>query len=297
MTSKLTALIIIIISTMIVSTIQAQHNLPPPQNNNSRQGGANLAEGKGQSTSLEVTYIANEGFLVSYGEKHVLIDAIHENPWGYLSTPKDVFQKMVDKESPFSDIDLLLFTHAHRDHFEPEMMTEVLLQHPESMLISSQEVNDELRKAAGPDYRKLYSQVKSVNLGWNEKEYMIENGLDINVLGVNHGTIFDMSMTLTFLLEMGGSKIYFLSDLNPASNVDYFKTFQLQREGIDILFCDSYFLSDSMGQEILKNYIQPKEIIVMHIRPDELESISREVLELYPKAIIFKKPMEKRIFN
>lgn len=50
--------------------------------------------------TIRVTYIANDGFLVSAGGKNVLIDALVDNPWGYDNTPEDAFRAMLGLERP-----------------------------------------------------------------------------------------------------------------------------------------------------------------------------------------------------
>ena len=57
-------------------------------------GQAAPEESAGAPTPLEVTYIANEGFLISVGSSKVLIDALHENPWAYENTPEGAMAAM-----------------------------------------------------------------------------------------------------------------------------------------------------------------------------------------------------------
>ena len=67
-----------------------------------------------EAPTLEIIYIANEGFMLSSGTKKVLIDALQKNRWDYHSTPEDVINKMNNAQPPFDNIDLLLVS---RDNF------------------------------------------------------------------------------------------------------------------------------------------------------------------------------------
>jgi L-ascorbate metabolism protein UlaG (beta-lactamase superfamily) len=63
---------------------------------------------------VEITFIANEGFLLTDGSRKVLVDAIFSEGSGNFTTPlADVLTQERDATSPFDSVDFLLSTH-HR---------------------------------------------------------------------------------------------------------------------------------------------------------------------------------------
>src|SRR5215216_4933342 len=69
-------------------------------------------------TGLEITYIANEGVLISSGDKQVLIDGLHrEYQRDYAFLPAAQREKIENAKAPFDKIDLILVSHTHLDHF------------------------------------------------------------------------------------------------------------------------------------------------------------------------------------
>ena len=61
---------------------------------------------------LKVTYIANEGFLISSANKKVLIDALFGSGYSHYLTPsEEIHKKMVNAQPPFNDVDLVLVIH------------------------------------------------------------------------------------------------------------------------------------------------------------------------------------------
>jgi len=59
--------------------------------------------------TLEITYIANEGVLVSSGDKQVLIDGLHrEYQPAYAFLPPAQREKIETAKVPFDQIDLIL---------------------------------------------------------------------------------------------------------------------------------------------------------------------------------------------
>ena len=96
-----------------------------------------------QAPSVEITYIANEGVLISSGGKQVLIDGLHRE-YGpeYAFLPTAERDKIENAKAPFDAIDLILVSHRHLDHFHPESVGLHLQNSPRAFLVSSQQVVD-----------------------------------------------------------------------------------------------------------------------------------------------------------
>ena len=78
-------------------------------------------------STLRITLIANAGLLMTYRGTTLMIDGIYGregHPFSNLSP--EVWREMLGSEDRFKKVDYLLFTHAHPDHFSPEMTGEFL---------------------------------------------------------------------------------------------------------------------------------------------------------------------------
>jgi ankyrin repeat protein len=246
---------------------------------------------------VEVTYISNDGFLITSQTINVLVDSLIKNPYGYSDTPDKVFDDMVNTRPPFERIDLLLFSHAHRDHFEPEMAAKFLMIHPETTLVGNEIVYKELKEAAGDDFPKISARVKNINPEWGTIVEETINGVDCQIFPVNHGMPERPYVTLAFILHMDGLKVLHMGDIYGPSNEDYFRAFQLQKLNIDIAFIDPFFLLDKVGQQMAKEFIQPKQIIPMHMRDNEIEKYVRLLRDSYDNINAFRECLEKKIFE
>jgi len=244
-----------------------------------------------------ITYIANEGFLISSKTKNILVDALFKNPYGYQDTPDEVLEKMVRSQPPFDRIDLMLFSHAHRDHFEPNVALKVLTSHPETILVGNEAVCKELKEAAGEGFAKLSPRVKNINPEWGTIIQETINGIDLKIFPVNHSTPDRPYMTLAYILNMEGTKVLHLGDIYPPANEKYFRAFQLQQENIAIAFIDPFFLLDETGKQMAADFIQPKQIVPMHMRPNEVGKYTRDLNKLYPNINVFWESMEKKLFE
>ncbi len=86
-----------------------------------------------------------------------------------------------------------------------------------------------------------------------------------------------------------------LADEIVGMNVENIKAADLARDGIDIAFADRMFLADSVGQYLMKEYIKPAHIILVHARPEELDSAESGLRPFHPNLIIFMDQMEKKV--
>jgi ankyrin repeat protein/L-ascorbate metabolism protein UlaG (beta-lactamase superfamily) len=244
-----------------------------------------------------ITYISNDGFLITSETKVVVVDALIKNPWGYSNTPDKVFDDMASARPPFERIDLLLFSHAHRDHFEPEMAAKVLMGHPETILVGNEIVFNELKEAAGDDFPKISARVKNTNPEWGTIVEETINGVNLKIFPVNHAMPERPYVTLAYLMDMDGVDVLHMGDIYAPSNEEYFRTFQLQMLEIDVAFIDPFFLLDKIGQQMAKEFIQPKRIVPMHMREYEIEKYARSLRNFYNNIHVFYECLEKKFFQ
>lgn len=248
-----------------------------------------------QDESLEITYIANAGVFITFGEKKVLIDAHHYrgNPY-YERVPWNRLEKMVNGLNPFDRVDLILATHLHADHFDAVSVGKHLLYNPTTKFLASEQMTSLIEKEFS-DYSKIEKRIKTVTPGWkffNETEF---DGIAIKVLAMKHGSKrFEDIQNMGYLLRIGKYKLLHIGDAD--ATVENFETFKLPVEGIDFAFIPYWFLTHKPYNQIVDQYIQPGRIMALHIPPEEADEIARKVRDGYPDAIVFTKPLQKVSF-
>ena len=248
-----------------------------------------------QSSTGEITYIANEGVLISSAGKQVLIDGLHrEYAPDYACLPPADREKIETAKAPFDKIDLVLVSHRHLDHFHGESVGLHLLHNPKAWLVSSQQVVDEVEKNF-KDFQAIRARVTAATPPWREKVAMKVAGIDFDILGLRHGTgRHAMIQNLGHVVRLGGKKLLHIGDAD--ISVENFEKFNLDEEGIDIAFLHFWFLLSPEGQTIIKEHIKPKQIIAVHISPDQGERVAAQIKQLFPGAIAFTTLLEKRTF-
>ena len=251
--------------------------------------------------AISVTYIANEGFLVENGGKKVLMDALFDSGYGlFLTPPSDVLRQLTEARGPFADVDLLLITHQHDDHFNPKLVIAHMRNNPRCRLIAHQQVVDRLRKEEG--FAQIQDRVHEINLDFGAHEHVTVNGIAVDILCLAHmpriqngKDIYEGIRNLAFMVELGGIRFCHLGDATVEDNLAFLNAYPFDAAPVDVLFL-GYFNQSPAAQEFVKRKIKPGQIIVMHVPPAELAEQSGKIREAYPHAFVFERSMEQLSF-
>lgn len=251
----------------------------------------------GGPASVEITYIANEGFMIAGGGKKILIDAVHHNPWGYPSTGGRVFSMMCGNRPPFDGIDVCVASHAHADHVLTRMAAELLERNDRIVYVSSPMAYDSMKTVAGEGFARIGDRVVSVDPEWSDFEELELGGIPFGFFGIDHaGPGQTPYKTLATVFDIGGVRLAHLADQAAPSSEEYYKSVDLKKRGVDVVFADRFFLSDSIGQYLMREYIDPEYIIVMHLRDEEVDTAEEELAPLYPNTVVFRDQLEMKVF-
>ena len=247
------------------------------------------------TTNLSVKYIANEGVLISSGGKIVLIDGLHrEYEPDYLFPPSDLLESLENAKSPYDKINLLLVSHLHLDHFHPLSIGLHLKNNPQAKLFSSRQIISEVSKNFS-EYDKIRPQMTEI-IHELKKSYEInQDGIKVRFLGLRHGSErFKEIQNFGHLIEIGGKKLLHIGDAEMTA--ENFSAFELQKEKIDVAFIPYWFLLSENGRNLVKEQFAPKQIIAVHIPPNEAEEISAKFKKEIPEVFLFTKVLEEKSF-
>lgn len=253
------------------------------------------SEALSQPPTVEITYIANEGVLISSGGKQVLIDGLHRE-YGpeYAFLPAAEREKIETAKAPFDQIDLVLVSHRHLDHFHPESIGRHLQHNSKAVLVSSQQVVDEVEKNF-KDFQVIRSRVTAATPPWKERVAMRVAGVDFEILRLRHGTGRNAEIqNLGHIIKIGGKKLLHVGDADTA--VENVEKFNLDEEGIDIAFLPDWFLLGTEGQSLVREHIKPRQIIAVHVSPADGEKVAAQIRQAFPGAIAFTTMLEKKQF-
>ena len=243
-----------------------------------------------QEKYLKIIYIANAGFLIEYNSKKILIDALHSWP-NFESTPDEVWSGLLNNKPPFNDIDLILVTHDHADHFGPKIVKFVMSRQKNAVLIAPPNAVESLINIDMDGFGKISDkQIRSIDLQIGDVIELSENSVDLKIFGLDHGGPSNM-INFAFLIKIDDKTLFHKGDSEV--NDEFFESNNFSAEKIDILFAQEY--AERLNKIIVQT--KPNHIVYQHIRPMDFVNLSKTIRENHPDIIIFEKPMENRVFK
>jgi len=184
---------------------------------------------------VKITYISNEGFMIEYNNKCILVDAIHRGeypPYDLISA--EILKKMQNASPPFDKVDLILVTHHHYDHYDPYSTILHLKNNPKAILISTDYVISSLEEHFQEVYLDIEDQIRSYSIEPDSKISLEFNGIKLRILGLPHaeylvkneetGKYYNIHETvqhLAFLVEIAEKKILHIGDAVPKTGRRY----------------------------------------------------------------------------
>ena len=127
---------------------------------------------------VTITYLANEGVLLSSGSTRVLIDAFFLRYGPEYAIPADSTQSALARAlAPFDSVDLVLVTHRHGDHLHPDPLAGHLSANPGATLLASQQVIDSMRHV--PGVARLAPRMVARTMAPGTRRRALVNGLPV----------------------------------------------------------------------------------------------------------------------
>lgn len=265
-------------------------------------------------SSVQITYIANEGFLIESAHKKILVDALFgEKAMSFCDNPEEeTLRDMIAARGEFSDVDLVAVTHRHRDHLFAPFVAGHLSANPAAGFLSCQQTVELL--AEEEEYEKFSEQVIEVTPDSLMYKDTVIHDIGVRVYRLVHGPYLvedpntglsidrhQNIQNLGFLFNVGGVKVFHCGDSSPRCIEDY-EHFRLDREGIDIAIMGRGFLASTtgLGVEILRDLVKADHIVLMHIHQDQnpyYKDVAKQVEDEFPSVTIFEKLMDSKTFT
>lgn len=263
--------------------------------------------------NVEITYIANEGFLIKAGDKKVLIDALFgDKDYGFCDIPTETTMNAILKnEGNYKNIDLITTTHAHVDHSYPPFVIEHLINNTKGKFISCKQTFDVLKKQE--NYEKVKDKLIEITPEYSTCSDTNINGIGVRVYRLAHGPYYTIDsvsgekvnrhqnvQNVGFLFNIDGIKVFHSGDSDENGITEY-EHFRLDKEDIDIAFLGRGFIlkPGCKGYEIAKNYIKAKNIVLMHIHHYEyyeFKEAASQLKNVLGHIKIFKNKMESETY-
>jgi L-ascorbate metabolism protein UlaG (beta-lactamase superfamily) len=217
--------------------------------------------GQGDSATLQITYLGNEGFLVQAEGRAVLLDALFgDGLEGYPVVPADLRAELEAALPPFDQVRLVTASHYHGDHFDPYAVVRFLVSAPEATFLSTGQAADLLRVPAtrAGVASGRYVAVQPPEGEWRER---VIAGIPVVVFDLHHGRSRDVR-NLGVLVDLDGVRVLHLGDTE-ATLADL-GVYDLPERGVDVALVPYWHLLSEEGRHRIRKGVSAGIIVPMH---------------------------------
>ena len=252
--------------------------------------GALLAQEPAAPPPVEVTYLANEGFLIRAGEQAVLIDAFVAEPYSlYRALTPEMRRQLEAAEGPFAGVDLALTSHHHRDHWQVEPARRFLDAAPGCSFASSAQVVGELGadgwERAGDDGAPPHP----VRLAPGETEVLERDGLGVELLHLSHGTGRHAKVqNLGHLITIAGRRLLHVGDA--AVEEANFAPYRLAERDLDLAFVPFWYFLSPEGQQLVRRHFAGARLVACHVPDADRDEVAALLAKDWPEAVLLRDP-------
>lgn len=224
---------------------------------------------------MKITWLGQAGFLFETLNRKILIDPYLSNSVEKVQ-PQNRRRVMIDERFLEIKPDVIVLTHNHLDHTDPETLVHYLKENASVTVLASQNAYENVRKfgALGNNY-----------VCFNEGSIWTESGLKFSAIKAEHSD----SHAIGVIINYQGKNYYHTGDT--LYNEKIFS--QLNNKNIDVLFLPINGVGNNMNVEdaiAFAKRVSPEVVIPMHF--GMFDDIKPPIL--YFKTII---PKEYQMFE
>ncbi|MBI4878809.1 MAG: MBL fold metallo-hydrolase [Planctomycetes bacterium] len=274
--------------------------------------GAGCAAPVENDQPLAVTYLANEGFLIESGSTKLLIDALFDDETiEYCDVPDSALRaRMEAAQGLFSDVDLVLVTHAHVDHFDPRCVLAHLRSNARATLVCPSPAAAAMQAERLGD-SETAQRTRAPALEPGRSVDLVENEIRLTAMRLRHGRYLVMDEetgrqydrhekveNLAYLVDLGRWRILHLGDAALLQNEDLLEGLKLNERSLDLAFVQCHS-RDAESVRILSDLIAPTQVVWMHLPAERQrkEALGAFLAQAWPGSSVFLEPLETRTFS
>ncbi|MDX1661334.1 MAG: MBL fold metallo-hydrolase [Gemmatimonadota bacterium] len=235
-----------------------------------------VADPPGERWAPYVEYLANEGVLVTAGDRMALIDGLFGDGLpSYPVVEPAVRDSLERAQGRFAEIHAILVTHVHRDHFDARAIARHLEANPEARLVAPSQAVDTLR-AEIEHSAAILDRVDAVRLDPGETALLRVGGFEIRAIGLVHPPSRNEPVELVgYRVETNGYAIGHIGDASLTP--DELEPFI----GVDLLLAPWWVLTGAEGARRLAA-VGADRVAAFHLG---LETAASEVEERLSEGV------------
>lgn len=222
---------------------------------------------------MKVTWLGQAGLLFETGGLKIMIDPYLSDSVEKIN-PKNYRRVAVDESLFEIKPDMMIFTHCHLDHYDPETVERFITKDSEMLVLAPSSVWGEVRKIGGENNYVQFDRHTS----WTE------GGVRFTAVRAVHSDVFAIGV----LLEAEGKTYYITGDT--LYNEEIFQDIPSE---IDVVFLPVNGVGNNMNMTDAEQFAQrihAKSVVPIHVgmfdemKPEDFVCEGRRTLNMYQET-------------
>ena len=203
---------------------------------------------------LKISEVLNAGVLIEANNTKILIDGIHfTKAFEWSSIDENLMHQIIHTNKNFQNINFLLFSHQHSDHFDKEKTLEYIEYNDVEKLIMCDFSNEELEENEMLEELKSdFFDIGTINLAHVKINYFKTKHLKNEQYGINH---------YSFIINVHNKNILYLgdADFGKKETLEPLKDYK-----IDVIIAPFIIATTVLGIKYI-NETNPDLLILNHL--------------------------------
>lgn len=216
---------------------------------------------------VSIQFLANSGVAVQYGLRRFLVDGIYGKNRFFTPPLKEIQKAVFGMDSPYRDMDYVLHTHRHTDHFSAAYLDEYAANNAVRRIFvprSGPDPQSFLEDRAGLPKATRLGVLQEVELEPGQHaSWQLETDCAVTYCRcrhLDHGT-YPAVLHCAVLLTLGDRQLLFAADADPSEeNAALFSSLG----PLSAVFITPLFFVHPDGRKMLQR-LAPKRIVLYHI--------------------------------
>jgi len=244
-----------------------------------------------------VQQLANEGFILSDGKStRVMVDGMVVEPYSvYGGLPPELIPAFNSATGPFADINMILVSHQHHDHNQPENACQFMQKSTKAILATSSQVVDLMREKCR-EFVLTSPRIQIIDPQYDQMETLKVGDASVNIFLLSHGGgKYAHLNNYGHLIELGGVRILHIGDA--AMEQADFKRAAVADMKVDVALIPFWYFQPGPGGGMVRRYLTAKHMIATHIPPGEMAEVKEYLKVEYPKVLILENVLDEARFG
>jgi len=242
----------------------------------------------GIAQTLELWPMANEGVMIKVDDQQVIIDGLFKSTYPkFASTPASTYEQLQKGTPPYDNVEFILASHKHSDHFTVPEIASVLKSTEQTQLYVNEEMAEEMR--ASPMWRMISERVTA--FPYAEETTYAPEAISVRTFPILHARKKPSEMKNTaHLIAINGFNVMHVGDATYGQQdlIDL----NLSELDLDVLILPYWFVRDQAGQSFVATNLPARKYFINHIPPAEFKDIVNLLADL-PDMVV----MDKEVFR